>query len=211
MQAEGRAMPGKKKWHPCVTWQGTRLFSQLEFIFPPFSSTASVRFLEIHSFRPAPLLGLIYMTGLASVASHITQGKWGSVFTSEFWHFKLLVSLLYNIGLANCIASSLYEKKNSLNILCALPASNTLFEENTAYSPQKLATSSARNIFSPLTVHLNTQKSTLMTQCEVTTCVIKSETKFNFSVHILLFSRKKFIKATYSMRADRQITSRSIR
>lgn len=76
--------------------------------FSPFSSTASVRFLEIHSFRPAPPLGLIYMTGLATVASHITQGKWGSVFTSEFWHFKSLVSLLCNIGLANCIASSLY-------------------------------------------------------------------------------------------------------
>ena len=155
MQAAGRAMPGKKKWHPCVTWQGTRLFSQLEFIFSPFSSTASVRFLEIHSFRPAPPLGLIYMTGLATVASHITQGKWGSVFTSEFWHFKSLVSLLYNIGLANCIASSLYEKI-SLNISCALPVSNTLFEENTAYTPQWLATSSARNIFSPFTVRLNT-------------------------------------------------------
>lgn len=43
-------------------------------IFPPFSATTSVRFLEIHSFEQAPP-GLIYVKGIAAAASHSTQGN----------------------------------------------------------------------------------------------------------------------------------------
>ena len=58
-------------------------------------------------------------------------------------------------------------------------------------------------IFSSLTVHLNTQKSTLMIQCEVTICVIKTKTKCNFSAHSLLFSRRKIHKS-HLFHASRQ-------